>query len=42
MRVVEARWDDSGVWKLEIEDLKTGRLFEDYCHFLLDASGILK
>jgi cation diffusion facilitator CzcD-associated flavoprotein CzcO len=41
-RVVEARWNESGVWELKVEDLETGRVFEDYCHFLLDASGILK
>ena len=41
-RVVEARWDEKGVWVLKVEDLRTRKVFDDYCHFLLDASGILK
>jgi cation diffusion facilitator CzcD-associated flavoprotein CzcO len=41
-RVVEARWNEKGVWELRVEDLRSGVVFDDYCHFLLDASGILK
>jgi cation diffusion facilitator CzcD-associated flavoprotein CzcO len=41
-RVAEAKWSERGVWELKIEDLRDGRIFDDYCHFLLDASGILK
>lgn len=42
-RVVAATWDEAeGVWGLKIEDLSTGRVFEDWCHFLIGASGILK
>lgn len=41
-RVVEARWNERGIWELKIEDLRTGTVCDDYCHFLLDASGILK
>jgi cation diffusion facilitator CzcD-associated flavoprotein CzcO len=41
-RVVEARWNEKGIWELKVEDLKSGTVFDDYCHFLLDASGILK
>lgn len=42
-RVVEARWDgDEGLWKVKVEVLGTGKFFDDTCHFLLDASGILK
>jgi cation diffusion facilitator CzcD-associated flavoprotein CzcO len=40
--VVEARWNEKGVWELKVEDLNSGEVFDDYCHFLLDASGILK
>jgi hypothetical protein len=41
-RVVEVRWSEKGVWELKVEDLKSGKVFDDYCHFLLDASKILK
>lgn len=41
-RVVDARWNEKGVWELKVEDLKEGKIFDDFCHFLLDASGILK
>ena len=41
-RVAEARWNERGVWELKVEDLEKGKVFDDYCHFLLDASGILK
>jgi cation diffusion facilitator CzcD-associated flavoprotein CzcO len=41
-RVVEARWNEKGIWELKVEDLSFGKVFEDHCHFLLDASGILK
>ncbi|KAE9367648.1 FAD/NAD(P)-binding domain-containing protein [Stipitochalara longipes BDJ] len=40
-RVVEAKWSERGVWELKVEDLRARMVFEDYCHFLLDASGIL-
>ncbi len=41
-RVVEARWDENGIWEMKVEDLRSGKVFDDYCNFLLDASGILK
>jgi cation diffusion facilitator CzcD-associated flavoprotein CzcO len=41
-RVVEARWNEKGIWELKVEDLSSGKVFDDYCNFLLDASGILK
>lgn len=42
-KVNRAEWDEpSGTWKLLVENLKTGAKFEDYCHYLLDATGILK
>ena len=41
--VEEARWDEEGGrWRLSIRNLVEGVVFEDDCHFLLDASGILK
>jgi hypothetical protein len=39
---VQARWNEKGVWDLRVEDLRSGIVFVDYCHFLLDASGISK
>lgn len=42
-RVLSARWTEAkGIWRLNVQDLKTGEEFEDYANFLLDASGILK
>jgi cation diffusion facilitator CzcD-associated flavoprotein CzcO len=41
-RVVEARWDKKGSWNVKVEDLRSGKVFDDHCNFLLDASGILK
>ena len=42
-RVCEARWDEmSAVWRVKVKEVESGRVVEDYCHFLLDASGILK
>lgn len=42
-QVEGAQWDeDDGVWRLQIRNLQTDTLFNDYCHFLLDSCGILK
>lgn len=42
-RVTAAVWNEAKrVWELEVENLLSGEVFDDYCHFLLDASGILK
>jgi cation diffusion facilitator CzcD-associated flavoprotein CzcO len=41
-QVVNAKWNEKGIWELKVQDLKTGNIFDDYCHFLLDATGILK
>jgi cation diffusion facilitator CzcD-associated flavoprotein CzcO len=38
-----ARWNEGkGVWELKVRDLSKGEVFDDFCHFLLDATGILK
>jgi cation diffusion facilitator CzcD-associated flavoprotein CzcO len=44
LHIVEyARWNEVvGAWELKVRDLSKGELFDDYCHFLLDATGILK
>jgi cation diffusion facilitator CzcD-associated flavoprotein CzcO len=42
-RVSSARWNEAkGLWRLTIQNLKTGEEFEDSANFLLDGSGILK
>lgn len=42
-KVINARWnEDNGEWELQIENLATGETIEDRCHFLLNATGILK
>ncbi|KAL4947586.1 hypothetical protein BDW69DRAFT_204246 [Aspergillus filifer] len=41
-RVIAAKWNEpEGIWELRIEDLTTGTVFEDSCHFMISASGIL-
>ncbi|KAH6975459.1 hypothetical protein BKA56DRAFT_89961 [Ilyonectria sp. MPI-CAGE-AT-0026] len=41
-QVEGAQWDENdGVWRLQIRNLQTDTLFNDYCHFLLDSCGIL-
>lgn len=41
--VKAAVWDEArGVWNITVKDLATEKEFDDYCHFLLDSSGILK
>ncbi|TVY39870.1 putative sterigmatocystin biosynthesis monooxygenase [Lachnellula occidentalis] len=41
-QVKNAVWDEEkAVWELEVQDLETGERFNDYAHFLLDATGIL-
>jgi hypothetical protein len=42
-RVVAAEWDEAHcIWKLSIEDLTSGNIFDDWCHFMISASGTLK
>ncbi|PLB53855.1 FAD/NAD(P)-binding domain-containing protein [Aspergillus steynii IBT 23096] len=41
-RVVGVQWDDDrGVWNVKVENMQSGEIIDDYCHFLLDGSGIL-
>jgi cation diffusion facilitator CzcD-associated flavoprotein CzcO len=41
-QVIGARWhEESGRWHVRVKDLMTGRTFEDTCHYLLNAGGIL-
>lgn len=38
----EAVWDEVySEWKVEVEDLGTGRIFETKCDILINASGFL-
>ncbi|VUC33647.1 unnamed protein product [Clonostachys rosea] len=40
--VVGARWEEeAGLWNIKVLNSQTGETFQDWCHFLLDASGIL-
>jgi cation diffusion facilitator CzcD-associated flavoprotein CzcO len=42
-QVSSARWsEEKGIWKLTVQNLKTGEEIDDYANFLLDGSGILK
>lgn len=39
--VVSAIWDDgAGIWKLVVK--ANGEDFDDYCHVLINAAGVLK
>ncbi|KAI1268611.1 hypothetical protein F5Y18DRAFT_236215 [Xylariaceae sp. FL1019] len=41
-QVVGARWvEDTGIWDIKVRNLADGTDFDDWCHFLLDCSGIL-
>uniref|UniRef100_A0A8H7K2J8 FAD/NAD(P)-binding domain-containing protein n=1 Tax=Bionectria ochroleuca TaxID=29856 RepID=A0A8H7K2J8_BIOOC len=41
-KVVGARWEEeAGLWRIKVLDDQTGESLDDWCHFLLDASGIL-
>lgn len=41
--ILRAEWqEDLGRWYLRVKDLRTSDEFDDNCHFLLNASGILK
>ncbi|KAJ4287675.1 hypothetical protein N0V90_012378 [Kalmusia sp. IMI 367209] len=42
-QVIGALWvEGDAVWKVTVEDLSTGKVFEERADFLLNASGILK
>lgn len=42
-QVDHAEWNEGeGTWHIKVVNLKTNETFDDYCHFLLDGSGILK
>lgn len=42
-QVVGARWKpDTSQWILDVKNLVTGEILQDHCHFLLNATGILK
>jgi cation diffusion facilitator CzcD-associated flavoprotein CzcO len=41
-KVIEARWDEeAGKWTLVLEDQISGEKYEDWCHVLVNGSGIL-
>ncbi|KAJ3552624.1 hypothetical protein NP233_g12838 [Leucocoprinus birnbaumii] len=41
-RVSRAEWDNGeGQWNVEITDVETGNVTTDWCHFLINANGVL-
>ena len=41
-KVVEARWDEeAGIWNLTLEDQVTRQTRRDWCHVLVNGTGIL-
>ncbi|KAH0836095.1 putative dimethylaniline monooxygenase [Fonsecaea pedrosoi] len=42
-KIINAKWcEDLGEWELKIENLVSREIVDDRCHFLLNATGILK
>ena len=42
-QVIGATWsDERGIWTIKVKNLATGDVFEDWCHFMISGSGILK
>lgn len=42
-KVIEARWEEErSIWKIRVENTITGEVIEDWCHFMITGSGILK
>jgi cation diffusion facilitator CzcD-associated flavoprotein CzcO len=42
-KIVGATWDeDQGIYNLEIENVESGETSKDWCHFLINGSGVLK
>lgn len=42
-RVVGAKWDEAkGIWNVTVENTVTGEVIEDWGHFMITGSGILK
>ena len=42
-RIVGAQWDEEkGIWHVEVENLSSGERIQDWCDFIITASGILK
>ena len=41
-RVSRAEWDNvKGQWNIQVTDLKTGNIIHDWCHFFINAQGVL-
>ncbi|KAL0935781.1 monooxygenase [Colletotrichum truncatum] len=41
-QIERAEWDEhKGQWNVKVRNLKSGDVFDDYAHFLLDSCGIL-
>ncbi|KAG8428477.1 hypothetical protein J3459_003899 [Metarhizium acridum] len=42
-KVINATWDgEGGIWNVKIENVSDGSVINDWCHFLISGSGILK
>lgn len=42
-QVIGAEWfEEEGMWHVKVKNLSNEEIFEDQCHFLLDATGVLK
>lgn len=41
--ITGATWNEvEGKWFVEVKNLMTGEIGKDWCHFLINGSGILK
>lgn len=42
-QVVRAAWIEAeGIWDIEVQDKLSGEVVADWCHVLINATGILK
>ncbi|KAG8623647.1 hypothetical protein KVT40_008623 [Elsinoe batatas] len=40
-QIERAEWDDgAGVWRIQVKNLVSGKVFDDYAHFFVNAGGI--
>lgn len=41
-KIVGATWEEEeGIWNLEVENLLNNQITKDWCHFLINGSGVL-
>lgn len=42
-KVISAVWDEAlKIWKVEVQNMRTDEIVQDWCHVLLNGCGVLK